>query len=520
MEKLSWRKARSGPPLPPPRCANSQAWRKDEPCPSPLSVPGTWRHRHSFLEAPEEEEEEEDKYELPPCEALLRHLTPAHLSGTEEDSLYLDHSAPLGPPTSPLPPPQPQPEMVHSLPARPTPAHHFPPKAAPSPLEALKQSWPFGRQELGEPARAVPGPSKEPDEDIYVECEPSPVPAFTQTLSSPVLTAPVPLPRISMGPRPTITPQEAQNGASKATSEGEYGHYQHGSMHSRGALPSHSPAGHRLSPSPPAPCLVEGVPAALTPAESRSERTRPGHFPGSAPNREAPSLYLNITPQLEVTRGLAERRTSLSSVAATQNTSGAQEGNLLGQPWYSGNCDRHAAESALLRCQKDGAYTVRPSSGPRGTQPFTLAVLLHGRVFNIPIRRLADGRHYALGREGRNHEEGSRASPMPSRPCAALLLRGRHGPALHAAPPTAPGQAERQPAAHLPALPHQALTPQHMCSLTSGPIFCPVGCLPLLFQFATPQIPPSFVPVPPGPWEGWPRDRKCPQVPTPFSPKA
>lgn len=339
-EKLSRRKPRSGPPLPPPRCANSQAWRKDEPSPSPLSVPGTWRHRHPFLEAPDEEEEEEDKYELPPCEALLRHLTPAHLSGTEEDSLYSDRSAPLGPPTSPLPPPQPQPEMVHSLPARPTPAYHFPPKAAPSPLESLKQSWPFGKRELGEPARAVPGPANEPDEDIYVECEPSPVPAFTQTLSSPVLTAPVPLPRISVGPRPTITPQEAQNGASKTTSE------------------------------------------------------------GSAPNREPPSLYLNITPQF-----LAERRTSLSSIATTQNTSGAQEGNLLGQPWYSGNCDRHAAESALLRCQKDGAYTVRPSSGPHGTQPFTLAVLLHGRVFNIPIRRLADGRHYALGREGRNHEE-------------------------------------------------------------------------------------------------------------------
>ncbi|CAN0509986.1 unnamed protein product [Rangifer tarandus platyrhynchus] len=314
-EKLSRRKARSGPPLPPPRCANSQAWRKDEPCPSPLSVPGTWRHRHPFLEAPEEE----DKYELPPCEALLRHLAPAQLSGTEEDSLYLDHSAPLGPPTSPLPPPQPQPAMVHSLPARPTPAYHFPPKAALSPLEALKQSWPFGRRELGEPARAVPGPAKEPDEDIYVECERSPAPAFTQTLSSPVLTAPVLLPRISVGPRPTKTPQEAQNG------------------------------------------------------------------------------YNLLLP--------AERRTSLSSIAAAQNTSAAQEGNLLGQPWYSGNCDRHAAESALLRCQKDGAYTVRPSSGPRGTQPFTLAVLLHGRVFNIPIRRLADGRHYALGREGRNHEE-------------------------------------------------------------------------------------------------------------------
>lgn len=82
-----------------------------------------------------------------------------------------------------------------------------------------------------------------------------------------------------------------------------------------------------------------------------------------------------------------------------------QEGGLLGQPWYAGNCDRHAVESALLRLQKDGAYTIRPSSGPHGSQPFTLAVLLHGRVFNIPIRQLDGGHHYALGREGRNHEE-------------------------------------------------------------------------------------------------------------------
>ncbi|KAM7335024.1 hypothetical protein ACRRTK_005501 [Alexandromys fortis] len=54
---------------------------------------------------------------------------------------------------------------------------------------------------------------------------------------------------------------------------------------------------------------------------------------------------------------------------------------------------------------EDGAYTVRLSSGPHGLQPFTLAVLLKGRVFNIPIRQLDGGHHYALGREGRNHEE-------------------------------------------------------------------------------------------------------------------
>uniref|UniRef100_A0A8D0T4E8 SH2 domain-containing protein n=1 Tax=Sus scrofa TaxID=9823 RepID=A0A8D0T4E8_PIG len=258
--------------------------------------------------------------------SLEERCPPAISSVCPRDLETQDHSGPLGPPTSPPPPPpQPQPGMVNSLPARPTPGCHFPatalcpqPKAVTSLQEALKQGWPFGKRELGAPARGVPGPAKKPEEDIYLECEPSP--AFTQTLSSQVPTSLVPLPRTSEGPRPTAAPQEAQNGASNVTSRG---------------------------------------------------------------------------------------RSSLSSVAATQNTSAAegQEGGLLGQPWYAGNCDRHAVESALLRLQKDGAYTIRPSSGPHGSQPFTLAVLLHGRVFNIPIRQLDGGHHYALGREGRNHEE-------------------------------------------------------------------------------------------------------------------
>ncbi|XP_070091326.1 SH2 domain-containing protein 6 isoform X23 [Equus przewalskii] len=256
-------------------------------------------------------------------------------------------------------------------------------KAALSLQEAVKQGWPVGRRELGAPARVVPGPPKKPDEDVYLECEPNAVSALTQTLSSQVLTPPVPLPRTSVVPRPTPAPQEARNGAANAASK------------------------------------------------------------GSAAKQETPSLYLEIIPHSEVTCGLAAgRRASLSSVAPTWSTSAAetqsgegghehrslqpglcapspppcpgtspsscgvfQDGSLLGQPWYSGNCDRHAVESALLRFQKDGAYTVRPSSGPHGSQPFTLAVLLHGRVFNIPIRQLDGGRHYALGREGKNHEE-------------------------------------------------------------------------------------------------------------------
>nr|XP_025850211.1 SH2 domain-containing protein 6 isoform X3 [Vulpes vulpes] len=173
--------------------------------------------------------------------------------------------------------------------------------------------------ELAAPARVVPGLPKKSDEDLYLECEPSPVLALTQTPSSQVLMPPISLPRISAVPKPTVAPQEARNGAAIATSKG--------------------------------------------------------------------------------------RRSSLSSRAPTWSTPAAEDGSLLGQPWYSGTRDRHAVESALLRFRKDGAYTVRPSSEPQGSQPLTLAVLLHGRVFNIPIRRLDGGSHYALGREGRNHEE-------------------------------------------------------------------------------------------------------------------
>ncbi|KAF5915045.1 hypothetical protein HPG69_003546 [Diceros bicornis minor] len=151
----------------------------------------------------------------------------------------------------------------------------------------------------------------------------------------------------------------------------------------------------------------------------------PGTPPSNLPHpcSWAPSFLCLIPSQPQLYNLLlpAGRRSSLSSVAPTRSTSAAEDGSLLGQPWYSGNCDRHAVESALLRFQKDGAYTVRPSSGPHGSQPFTLAVLLHGRVFNIPIRQVDGGRHYALGREGRNHEEvgaggGSRDSLMPCLP--------------------------------------------------------------------------------------------------------
>ncbi|XP_045834916.1 SH2 domain-containing protein 6 isoform X3 [Meles meles] len=328
-DKLRGRKLQLEPPVPPPRCVDSLAWNKDAPSPSPRPTPGTWRFEVSaaaepgvegggpqclplvlplfcpFWKAQGEEEEHEDEYELPPCEATPFILAPAHLSDTEEDPVYLDHPGPEGPSKSP--PPQPQARTL---------------KAVLSLKEARKRGQPFPlrKQELVTPAREVPGLPNKTDEDIYLKCEPSPVPALTRTLSSQVLMPPISLPRISVVPRPTVAPQEARNGAANATSK-------------------------------------------------------------------------------------AGKRSSLSSRAPTWSTSAAEDGSLLGQRWYSGNCDRHAVDSALLRFQKDGAYTVRPSSEPHSSQPLTLAVLLHGRVFNIPIRQLDGGRHYALGRQGRNHEE-------------------------------------------------------------------------------------------------------------------
>ncbi|XP_040594417.1 SH2 domain-containing protein 6 isoform X2 [Mesocricetus auratus] len=321
MDRFSGSRARLGPPLPPARCLDAPVWREKVPSPSFLPGPETWRHRHSFLKA-QEEGEDEDKYEVPPCEVPSLSLAHAQSLDSKEDSLYLDRPEPLGPskPSSPLP----QPTVARGLPTNPTrPAsgYHFPLKTAMTLQPATPKQKPvFGSRGRGATATVVTDLAEKHDEDIYLECEPDPLPALTRTSSSKVLIPPVPLPRTSGLSRPMVGHQEARNGALEASLK-------------------------------------------------------------------------------------ARRRLSAPSVVPALSTFATEEGSLLGQPWYSGSCDRQAVERALLHFQKDGAYTVRLSSGPHGSQPFTLAVLLRGRVFNIPIRQLDGGHHYALGREGRNHEE-------------------------------------------------------------------------------------------------------------------
>ncbi|TFJ96701.1 cytochrome c oxidase assembly factor 7 [Platysternon megacephalum] len=85
--------------------------------------------------------------------------------------------------------------------------------------------------------------------------------------------------------------------------------------------------------------------------------------------------------------------------------SAPQDPGMLEQAWYAGSCDRHVAESVLQGVNKDSAFMVRQSSGQGWNQPFTLAVLYKGHVYNIPIRYVENSRQYALGKDGKSREE-------------------------------------------------------------------------------------------------------------------
>ncbi|XP_051896713.1 B-cell linker protein-like [Pristis pectinata] len=73
--------------------------------------------------------------------------------------------------------------------------------------------------------------------------------------------------------------------------------------------------------------------------------------------------------------------------------------SLQGKPWFANKCDRKTAEVALHENGKDGAFLVRPSSRCNRNQPYTLAVLYRGKVYNIPIRCDETSNHYILGKE-------------------------------------------------------------------------------------------------------------------------
>ncbi|XP_044139020.1 SH2 domain-containing protein 6 isoform X1 [Bufo gargarizans] len=77
---------------------------------------------------------------------------------------------------------------------------------------------------------------------------------------------------------------------------------------------------------------------------------------------------------------------------------------VMGRPWYKGEMERREAETALRRINKDGCFLVRLSSSQDQTQLYTLAVLYHNHIYNIPIRAVGN-RGFSLGKEGKRYEE-------------------------------------------------------------------------------------------------------------------
>ncbi|XP_034537026.1 B-cell linker protein isoform X3 [Notolabrus celidotus] len=96
----------------------------------------------------------------------------------------------------------------------------------------------------------------------------------------------------------------------------------------------------------------------------------------------------------------ADKSVSPEDESANQD----KDADVYRKSWYANTCDRKTAYEVLYRANKDGAFMVRKSSGQDMQQPYTLVVIYHGRVYNIPIRFIPGTKQYALGSEKKGEE--------------------------------------------------------------------------------------------------------------------
>ncbi|KAL8613346.1 hypothetical protein ACOMHN_052585 [Nucella lapillus] len=86
-----------------------------------------------------------------------------------------------------------------------------------------------------------------------------------------------------------------------------------------------------------------------------------------------------------------------------QATAPANKDDLSSFPWYHGKIGRDHAQRIFAREQKEGMFLIRKSErDPQ--QPYTLVIWHSNRIWNIPIRKAADGK-YAAGKykQGETH---------------------------------------------------------------------------------------------------------------------
>ncbi|XP_041066163.1 B-cell linker protein-like [Carcharodon carcharias] len=159
------------------------------------------------------------------------------------------------------------------------------------------------------------------------------------------------------------------------------------------------PRGANSPTSVPKPSILFGKPFCPKPPISPEEMSIPpltGKGSQIKSNVLVPTPFTQSVPFPSMQQGsLVNTRTGLmySPSIFAENT------NLSSKPWYASKCDRKTAEAVLHENGKDGAFLVRPSSGCDRNQPYTLAILYRGKVYNIPIRFIEGNNQYALGKE-------------------------------------------------------------------------------------------------------------------------
>ncbi|XP_073444664.1 SH2 domain-containing protein 6 isoform X2 [Dendrobates tinctorius] len=152
----------------------------------------------------------------------------------------------------------------------------------------------------------------------------------------------------------------------------------------------------------PAPPAKRGPPIALPlPDRRMSLPCTAMHTPPPSNNnfsKGMDDLYLTVL------NSQTDTRSDVTTGGEGKHNQRPEDLGLMGQPWYAGEMERREAERALRRINKDGCFLVRLSSSQNQTQLYTLAVLFHDHIYNIPIRAVGnDG--FSLGKEGKRYEE-------------------------------------------------------------------------------------------------------------------
>ncbi|XP_051950963.1 B-cell linker protein-like [Xyrauchen texanus] len=316
---------------------------------------------------PEEEFDDEDTYEAPPCERPTIKVQPHQV----EENVYLGYPDrnpnPVIPKRQAAPPPRPAKIPPVGKSTKPDLSNDG------KPPEIIRKDKPGKNAPPKKPAMRPP-PVPQHDEDVYLDPNEG---QEDDTYLEPVADCP-PAPR----------------------------------------SPARMPVLEKRGRDPPPPIMKPPVPRAksssflnadslnkVLPAEVKRS-TLSGQLPPLVPANK-PVLPIIMPKEPKPSPPLPPSVDSSAPSFGVKSVTQAfvQEAGLQDRDWFAGICDRRTAEETVLRCNKDGTFLVRCSNSQSGRQPYTLVVLFHQSVYNIPVRFLDDSHHYALGKEGKKSEE-------------------------------------------------------------------------------------------------------------------